>query len=101
MSQEVVLIVLIKVQAGLGHLQVQAFEQLAPLVRAENGCLEYELHAVAGDDTQFVLTERWISEEALQAHDETPHMLEADKLNPTFRAGPAQVLRLTNYQPKH
>ncbi|SCK17237.1 putative quinol monooxygenase [Vogesella sp. LIG4] len=98
MSHEVVLIVLIQVQPGLGKQQIQAFEKLAPLVRAEAGCLEYELHRVANNNDQFVLTERWTSAEALSAHDVSPHMLEADRLNPTFRAGPATVLQLTSYR---
>lgn len=98
MSKEISLIVLIQIQPGLSHEQIRAFEKLAPLVRAEDGCLEYQLHRVSGNDDQFVLTERWTSEEALAAHDIAPHMLAADKLNPTFRAGPATVLQLTDYR---
>lgn len=41
-----------------------------------------------------VLIEKWASKEALDAHDLAPHMLEAAKHNPTFRAGPATVLFL-------
>lgn len=95
MSQQVQLVILISTQPGRGAEQVAAFERLAPLVRAEDGCLQYDLHAVTDDPDRFVLIERWASEEALAAHDITPHMVQADATNAAFRAGPADVLRLT------
>ncbi|WP_288080902.1 antibiotic biosynthesis monooxygenase [Pseudomonas sp.] len=51
-------------------------------------------HPVVGNSDSFVLIEKWASKEALDAHDLAPHMLEAAKHNPTFRAGPATVLFL-------
>lgn len=94
MSNEVNLVILISTQAGRGAAQLQAFEKLAPLVREEPGCLQYDLHRVTGSDEQFVLIERWASQAALDAHDTTPHMIAADAHNPSFRAGPATVLHL-------
>ena len=94
MSTEVKLVILITTQAGRGQEQVDAFEKLAPLVRNEEGCLQYDLHSVAGDQDLFVLVERWASESALHAHDLTEHMIAAGAHNPGFRAGPATVLRL-------
>jgi quinol monooxygenase YgiN len=89
------LLVLIETQPGKSAEQLKAFEQLAPKVRAEAGCLEYQLHRVSGREEQFVLTETWESEAALGAHDIAAHMVEADAANKAFRAGPATVLRLT------
>lgn len=80
---------------GKGREQIAAYEKLAPIVRAEPGCLQYDLHAVVGDEDRFILIERWASTEALAAHDVTPHMIAADAHSPTFRAAPAQVLQLT------
>ncbi|MER5732917.1 putative quinol monooxygenase [Streptomyces sp. NPDC002138] len=94
MSQPVQLIIQIATQPGRGAEQVAAFERLAPLVRAEPGCLRYDMHAVSGDPDRFVLIERWASGAALAAHDATPHMIEADAASPAFRAGPAQVIEL-------
>ncbi|GAB0107100.1 hypothetical protein JMUB6875_60920 [Nocardia sp. JMUB6875] len=85
---------MITTQPGRGQEQVAAFERLAPIVRAEQGCLQYDLHRVTGDADRFVLLEEWSSKEALAAHDITPHMIEADAASPTFRAGPAQVIEL-------
>ncbi|MCG6498851.1 putative quinol monooxygenase [Kitasatospora sp. A2-31] len=94
MSQPVQLVVLITTLPGRGSEQAAAFERLAPLVRAEPGCLQYDLHRVSGEPDRFVLIERWESEAALAAHDVTPHMVEADAASPAFRAGPAEVVRL-------
>ncbi|WP_369639083.1 putative quinol monooxygenase [Nocardia sp. JMUB6875] len=94
MSDSVRLLIMITTQPGRGQEQVAAFERLAPIVRAEQGCLQYDLHRVTGDADRFVLLEEWSSKEALAAHDITPHMIEADAASPTFRAGPAQVIEL-------
>lgn len=94
MSDEVKLMILIQTKPGRGAEQIAAFRELAPVVRAEEGCLQYDLHPVAGDDDRFVLLERWTSKDALAAHDATTHMIAADAHSPTFRAGPATVLQL-------
>ncbi|GAA2752036.1 putative quinol monooxygenase [Kitasatospora cinereorecta] len=94
MSQPIRLHILITTLPGRGQEQVDAFERLAPLVRAEDGCLQYDLHRVVGDPDRFVLVERWASRAALAAHDVTAHMVAADAANRAFRAGPAQVVEL-------
>ncbi|MFI8521527.1 putative quinol monooxygenase [Streptomyces sp. NPDC085481] len=94
MSQPIRLHVLITTLPGRGRDQIEAYERLAPLVRAEDGCLQYDLHQVSGDPDRFVLVEHWSSREALAAHDVAPHMAEADAAAPAFRAGPAQVVEL-------
>ncbi|KEZ07057.1 antibiotic biosynthesis monooxygenase [Burkholderia sp. MSh2] len=88
------LVISIQTLPGKRHEQIAAFERLAPVVRAEPGCLQYDLHPVVGDEHGFVLIERWASEQALAAHDVTPHMIANDAHGPTFRAAPANVLRL-------
>ena len=93
-EREVMLVISIQTLPGRGREQIAAYQELAPTVRAEPGCLQYDLHSVFGDEDRFVLIERWSSAEALAAHDVTPHMIAADTHSPTFRAGPATVLRL-------
>lgn len=94
MPQSVRLHVHITTLPGRGQEQLDAYERLAPLVRAEEGCLQYDLHRVVGDPDRFVLTELWASRGALAAHDATPHMVAADAAGPAFRAGPAQVIEI-------
>jgi quinol monooxygenase YgiN len=88
------LLVTITVQPGLRDQQIAAFDRLAPLVRAEEGCLRYELLAVAGDPERFVIDEEWESRTALAAHSAAEHMLAASAANAAFRAGPAEVVEL-------
>jgi len=94
MSQPIRLVILIATLPGHGPQQIDAFERLAPIVRAEDGCLQYDLHRVSGDPDRFVLIERWASKAALAAHDAAPHMVEADAANKAFRVGPAEVIEL-------
>lgn len=96
MSQPIKLVVHITVLPGRGAEQVAAFEALAPLVRAEDGCLQYDLHQVADDPDRFALIERWASAEALAAHDVAPHMAAAAAANKAFRAKPVEVVRLVD-----
>ncbi|WP_251071759.1 putative quinol monooxygenase [Streptomyces sp. ISL-43] len=86
--------ILITTLPGRGREQIDAYERLAPVVRAEEGCLRYDMHQVSGDPDRFVLVEQWSSKAALAAHDATPHMIEADAASPAFRAGPAEVVEL-------
>ncbi len=91
MSSRVGVVVNIRVKPGRGAEQVALFEEIAPLVRGEDGCISYDLHSVVGEPNQFVILEWWESVEAIAAHDETPHMVAADAKTPAFRDGPAQV----------
>lgn len=75
----------ITVAPGKREEFVQAFLQLAPLVRQEEGCLEYVPTidvdtniSAQGEARPDVVTivERWESVEALEAHLVAPHMIE-------------------------
>jgi quinol monooxygenase YgiN len=88
------LLVLIEVQPGKRQQQIQVYEKLKPLVLAELGCLQYDMFADAIDENKFVLIEHWASQDALDAHDLAPHMVEADRLNPSFRAKPSVVIKM-------
>ena len=98
MQEHISLIVLIEVQPGKADEQIGLYRKIRPLVLAEEGCLAYELSAVSGSDVKFVLSERWESREALAAHDRSPHMRAADSAGPSFRAGPATVLELSEIE---
>jgi quinol monooxygenase YgiN len=92
------LLVLIEVQPGKRQQQLRAYQRLKPLVLAEAGCLQYDLLADASDENKFVLVEHWASQAALDAHDLAPHMVEADRLNPSFRAKPSVVVKMNQVQ---
>jgi len=88
---EINLLVFIEVMPGKRDEQIAAYKALKPLVEAEPGCLRYELLADFDDENRFILIEKWASQEALDAHDHTEHMVAADAHSPTFRTGPARV----------
>ena len=92
------LLVLIEVQPGKRQQQLEAHQRLKPLVLAEPGCLQYDLFADASDENKFVLVEHWASQAALDAHHLAPHMVEADRLNPSFRAKPSVVVKMNQVQ---
>jgi len=91
---EVNLLVNIEVMPGKAWEQIEAYKKLKPLVLAEPGCIQYQLLSDENNENKFVLIEKWVSQETLDAHDRTAHMLAADALSPTFRAKPAHVVKV-------
>ncbi|MBN9697979.1 MAG: antibiotic biosynthesis monooxygenase [Zoogloea sp.] len=58
-----------------------SIEALRPLLlgmleptRKEAGCISYELVNNTADPAEFVFVEEWASQEAINAHMETPHL---------------------------
>lgn len=88
---EVRVVVVLQADAGKGAEQVAAFEAVAPLVRAEDGCLQYDLHAVVDDPDRFVVLEHWASTEALDAHLASEHMAAYAVQVGAFRQQPAEI----------
>lgn len=74
--------------------QIDAYNSIVEIVLAKNGCIQYDLKSVKGNENQFVLLEKWASKEALVAHDVTAHMVAADADSLAYRAKPAKVLEL-------
>ena len=91
MTDGVRVVVVLQADPGKGSEQVAAFAEIARLVRAEAGCLQYDLHAVADDPDRFVVLERWASREALDAHLATPHLAAYAARVGEFRQRPAEI----------
>lgn len=85
---------MIETRPGCAKQQIEAFNNLRPIVLREEGCLQYELNRVIDDENKYILIEKWASIEALKAHDIAPHMIAADAKNIAFRAGPAKVFQV-------
>jgi len=96
MTGPVRVVALLTTLPGKGAEQVEAFTTLAPVVRAEDGCLQYDLHAVLGNPDRFAVIERWSSADALSAHAKSEHMRVSAAAATAFRAGPAEVLVLSD-----
>lgn len=66
----------IKPKANCKQDFINEFNKVATLVRAEKGCLEYELHQKLSSDSELFLFERWTSKEDLDQHLTTEHLLQ-------------------------
>ena len=86
--------VLITTQPGKARQQVEAFGLIVGAVRAEAGCIQYDLHEVTNQPERFLLLEEWESAETLAAHDTSALMAEASERHAGFRAG-IEVLELS------
>ncbi len=56
-----------------------AARQMAEATLTETGCIAYSFAIDVSDPQLIQLNERWVSEEALQQHFQTPHMAEFNK----------------------
>ena len=86
--------ILITTQAGKSEEQVAAFALIADAVRAERGCIRYDLHRVTNQPERFLLLEEWASADDLATHDASAMMAEASVRHAKFRVG-IEVLELS------
>lgn len=49
-------------------------EKLIPITRAEEGCIQYDLHQDRENASHFLFYENWESREHWQAHMKAPHL---------------------------
>ena len=71
---EVTLVVRFEASPGQeGELEAR-LRRMVSASTAEDGCLQYTLHADRDGAAHFVLYERWTSWAALAAHDQTSHV---------------------------
>ncbi|MCL4206539.1 MAG: antibiotic biosynthesis monooxygenase [Pirellulaceae bacterium] len=70
----VILTAMVKAKPGQEDAVKEALMSMVEPTRKEPGCLCYNLHQSKTDPTQFMFYEQWASQEALDAHGQTPHM---------------------------
>ncbi len=49
-------------------------EKLIPITRAEQGCIQYDLHQDNEDPAHFMFVESWASRDLWQVHMSAPHL---------------------------
>ena len=49
-------------------------EKLVEITRAEDGCIQYDLHQDNANPTHFMFYENWTSRELCQKHMNAPHL---------------------------
>ena len=72
----VVLAVTILAQEGERDALVDLFRRVAPLSRAEPGCVRYDAYEDPGDTHRFFVFEQYVDEAAFAAHRGSPHFQE-------------------------
>lgn len=50
-------------------------EKLIPITRAEEGCMQYDLHQDNENPAHFLFYENWTSRELWQTHMSAPHLV--------------------------
>ena len=94
MTDTVRVVAVLRAQPGKGNDVLAIWPALSAKVRAEEGCLGYDLHRVASDEDRFVVLERWASVAALSTHGRSPHMREFGQQAAGLMAAPAEVIVL-------
>ncbi len=61
---------------GESDAVAELLRQLMPLSRAEPGCLQYDAHRDPDEPNSFFLFERYLDQEALEAHSASAHFQE-------------------------
>lgn len=86
--------------AGTFTLKPDAREQAVALAemmmeetRQEEGCRTYRFHGDFNDPTRISIFEEWESQEALDAHGETPHIERFRRELPDLIAEPPEIYR--------
>ncbi len=90
-GNHVTVVVRLKAKAGMeARVRQELLNLLAP-TRAEQGCINFDMHEAPNDPALFLFHENWASEEALKRHFETPHITRWVHLTETLLAEPLEV----------
>ncbi|MFS2004228.1 putative quinol monooxygenase [Duganella sp. CT11-25] len=73
--KDLIVVATITAKEGSEAIVRAALERIVPPSRAEAGCIRYDLNVDLGNRASFVMLEAWRDEEALAAHEATPHFL--------------------------
>ena len=77
MAQQLSVVAQIKARPGKEDDLRRALLTLIEPTRAEEGCVQYDLHVHATDPSRFVFYENWTSREYLDRHLSSPHLAAA------------------------
>jgi quinol monooxygenase YgiN len=92
-NKQITVVVRLKARSGREvRVRQELLALLAP-TRAEDGCINFDMHEAPDDPTLFLFHENWVSEEALKRHFETPHIRRWITLAETLLAEPLDLTR--------
>ena len=73
-NSTVTVIARIKAKPGTQQRVKQELLKLLPPTGAEKGCINFDMHQAANDESLFLFHENWSSEEDLKNHLAAPHI---------------------------
>lgn len=73
-NQRVTVLARMKAKEGIEERVKQELMALVAPSRSEKGCINYDLHQGADDQTLFMFYENWVSKEALDQHAQMPYL---------------------------
>ncbi|GAA2767043.1 putative quinol monooxygenase [Streptomyces paradoxus] len=94
MTEPLVLVATMVAKPGQEELVEKTLTAALPAVHAEPGCLRYALHRKAGTTGEFVMIEKWASQEALGAHMKGAAMREVGTTLAQALTGPPHLVFL-------
>jgi len=92
-AKQFTVMVRIKAKAGMEPRVRQELLNLLSPTRAEQGCLNFDMHQDPNDPALFLFHENWVSEEDLKRHFETPHIKRWIQEAKTLLAEPMELTR--------
>ncbi|MGI4860463.1 MAG: putative quinol monooxygenase [Janthinobacterium lividum] len=75
MSDEIRVVAVLQGKPGTSKALGEALQRCVASSRLEAGCHFYTAHQDLADADRIVVIERWASQQALDAHKQTPHYL--------------------------
>jgi quinol monooxygenase YgiN len=95
-----VVVAYIKAKAGREEEVERALLDVVAPTRAEQGCINYDLHRSSEDPSLFLFHETWASREALDRHFETPHLKALGAKADDLFDGPVEITYWEMISPK-
>ncbi|HVF91955.1 MAG TPA: putative quinol monooxygenase [Blastocatellia bacterium] len=74
MGDRLTVIARMKAKPGMEERLKQELLSLLQPTRAEEGCINYDLHQSMQDGSRFLFHENWESEECLKKHSQSEHL---------------------------
>ncbi len=89
----VTVVVRLKARSGMEALVREELHRLLAPTRAEQGCLNFDMHEAPNDPSLFMFHETWVSEGDLARHFQTPHIERWIGLAEKLLAEPLELTR--------
>lgn len=89
-SKQVIVLVQIKAKEGMEERLKQEILSLVAPTRSEEGCIRYDVHQAADDQSLFMVYETWASKKDMDRHDEMPYFKVYIEKAGNLAAGPPE-----------